>query len=91
MYSLTQHYLDEKGARGPQRGTVRPRAWFHATVVAYATDFDSTSATTAKRFTCRKGPAEPGIYEDDTKPGDVWRDSLDERRATNRMRMSRRD
>jgi hypothetical protein len=26
---------------------------------------------TAKCFTCRKGPAEPGIYEDDTKPGDA--------------------
>jgi hypothetical protein len=65
------HFLNEKGARGPQRGAVRPWAWFHATVVAYATDFDSTSAMTAKCFTCRNGPAEPGIYEDDTKPGDA--------------------
>jgi hypothetical protein len=63
------HFLDEKGARGPQRGAAKPVAWFHATVIAYATDFDSTSAMTATCSTCRKGPAEPDIDRDDTKPG----------------------
>ena len=44
-------------------------AWFHATVIASANDFDSTSAMTATCFTWRKGLAEPDIDRDDTKPG----------------------
>ena len=47
----------------------KPVAWFHAIVIAYATDFDSASAMTATCFRCRKGPAEPDIDRDDTKRG----------------------
>jgi hypothetical protein len=44
-------------------------AWFHATVIAYATDFDSSIGLTATCFRCMKGLAEPDIDRDDTKPG----------------------
>lgn len=44
-------------------------AWFHATVIAYATDFDSSIGLTATCFRCMKGAAEPDIDRDDTKPG----------------------
>jgi hypothetical protein len=42
-------------------------AWLHAIVIAYATGFDSASATTATCLRCRKGSAEPDIDRCDTK------------------------
>ena len=43
------------------RGGAKPVAWFHAIVIAYATDFDFASAMTVTCFRCRKGSAEPDI------------------------------
>jgi hypothetical protein len=63
------HFLNEKGARGPQRGAAKPVAWFHATVIACATHFDSTSAMTATCFTCRKGAAKLDIDRANPKHG----------------------
>ncbi len=45
------HFLDEKGALGPQRGSTKTVAEFRATVIAYATDFDDTCVMAATHFT----------------------------------------
>ncbi|MGH8830767.1 MAG: hypothetical protein ACREXV_06715, partial [Polaromonas sp.] len=60
-----RHFLDEKGAIGPQRGPAKAMAEFHASVIAYATDFDGTGVIAPTCFKCKKGPVEPIIAQDD--------------------------
>jgi hypothetical protein len=49
------HFLDEKGAIGPQRGPARKLAEFVTAVVAHASDFDRPDDTPGPVcFRCRK-------------------------------------
>ena len=61
----TRHFLDEKGAMGPQGGAAKAMAEFHASAIAYATDFDDTGLVAPTCFKCKKGPVEPIIAQDD--------------------------
>ena len=66
MYiSDARHFLDEKGAIGPQRGAARAMAEFHAGAIAYATDFDDTGVAAPVCFKCKKTTVEPIIAQDD--------------------------
>ena len=60
-----RHFLDEKGAIGPQRGPAKAMAEFHAGAIAYATDFDETGVAAPKCFKCKKTTVEPVIDQDD--------------------------
>lgn len=62
-----RHFLDDKGAFGPQRGPARRIAEFHAAVVAYATDFDGSGLTAPTCFKCKQGAVEVWIAPDDKK------------------------
>jgi len=43
MYIIdARHFLDEKSAIASRRGPGKAMADFHASVIGYATDFDST-------------------------------------------------
>ena len=55
--------MAQHGAGGQARGGV------HAIVIAYATGFDSASATIAKSLRRRKGSAEPDIDRCGAKRG----------------------
>ena len=64
MYiSDARHFLDEKGAIGPQRA--KAMAEFHAGAIAYATDFDDTGVSAPKCFKCKKATVEPLIAQGD--------------------------
>lgn len=60
-----RHFLDEKGGIAPRRGPAKAMADFHASVIAYATDFDSTGVMAARCFKCKKGTVEAAIAQDD--------------------------
>jgi hypothetical protein len=60
-----RHFLDEKGAIGPQQGPAKAMAEFLASAVAYATDFGDTGLAAPTCFKCRKAPVEPIIGQDD--------------------------
>ena len=47
-----RHFLDEKGAIGPQRGPAKVMAEFHASAIGYATDFDDTGLVAPTCFKC---------------------------------------
>ena len=60
-----RHFLDEKGAIGPQRGPAKVMAEFHASAIGYATDFDDTGLVAPTCFKCKKSPVEPIIAPDE--------------------------
>src|SRR5258706_14391281 len=60
-----RHFLDEKGAVGPQRGPARVMAEFHAGAIAFATDFDDTGVVAPACFKRKKGVVNPIIAPDD--------------------------
>jgi hypothetical protein len=60
-----RHFLDEKGAIGPQQGPAKAMAEFLTSAVAYATDFGDTGLAAPTCFKCRKAPVEPIIGQDD--------------------------
>ena len=60
-----RHFLDEKGAVGPQRGPAKVMAEFHAGAIAFATDFDDTGVVAPACFKCKKGVVNPIIAPDD--------------------------
>ena len=75
MYSIDlKHYLDAKGAIGPQSGAARKFAEFVTAVVAHASDFDRSEDISGPLcIKCRKRdqlPVETGISDADEI---VWR------------------
>lgn len=60
-----RHFLDEKGAIGPKKGSAKVMAEFHASVIAYATDFADTGVMAPTCFKCKKAAVEPAIAQDD--------------------------
>lgn len=53
-----RHFLDDKGAIGPQKGPAKVMADFHAGVISFATDFDDTGVMAPTCFKCKKAPVE---------------------------------
>ncbi len=49
-----RHFLDEKGAVSPRRGPAKAMADFHASVIAYATDYEEAGVAAANCFKCKK-------------------------------------
>ncbi len=60
-----RHFLDAKGAIGPQKGPAQQMAEFHAGVIAYATDFDDTGVIAPSCFKCKKAAVEVSLALDD--------------------------
>ena len=60
-----RHFLDEKGAIGPQSGPAKVMAEFHANAIAYASDFDSTGVIAPTCFKCKKGSVKAKITQDE--------------------------
>ena len=60
-----RHFLDDKGAIGPQRGAAKAMAEFHASAIAYASDFDDAGLVAPTCFKCKKMPVQPVIAQDD--------------------------
>lgn len=59
------HFLDDKGAIGPQKGPAKVVAEFHAGVIAYATDLDDTGLIAPNCFKCKKAAVEFALALDD--------------------------
>ena len=60
-----RHFLDDKGAIGPQHGPAKVMAEFHANTIAYATDFKVAGVNAPTCFKCKKGQVEAQIAPDD--------------------------
>jgi hypothetical protein len=60
-----RHFLDEKGAIGPQSEPARLMAEFCGNVIAYATDFDETGVPAPLCFKCRKGTVRAALGRDE--------------------------
>lgn len=60
-----RHFLDEKGAIAPCRGPAKAMAEFHASVIAYASDFDGTGVMAPSCFKCKKSAVEAALAQDD--------------------------
>ena len=60
-----RRFLDDKGAIGPQRGAAKAMAEFHASAIAYASDFDDAGLVAPTCFKCKKMPVQPVIAQDD--------------------------
>ena len=60
-----RHFLDEKGAIGPQQGPAKSMADFLTSAIAYATDFDDTGLAAPTCFKCKKDSVQPMIGQDD--------------------------
>lgn len=60
-----RHFLDAKGAIGPQKGPAKVMAEFHTGVIAYATDFEDTGVIAPNCFKCKKSPVEFALSLDD--------------------------
>ena len=60
-----RHFLDDKGAIAPVRGPAKALADFHAGVIAYATDFDSSGVLLPRCFKCKKDTVEAAFAQDD--------------------------
>jgi hypothetical protein len=65
-----RHFLDDKGAIAPVRGPAKALADFHAGVIAYATDFDSSGVSLPTCFKCKKETVEAALAQDDAI---LWR------------------
>jgi hypothetical protein len=59
-----RHFLDEKGAIGPQRGPAKAMAEFHAQVIACATDDGHTGVKAPTCFKCKKSAVAPALAQD---------------------------
>ena len=59
-----RHFLDDKGAIAPVRGPAKALADFHAGVIAYATDFDSSGVLLPRCFKCKKDTVEAALAQD---------------------------
>lgn len=60
-----RHFLNDKGAIGPQHGPAKVMAEFHANTIAYATDFEEAGVNAPTCFKCKKGQVEAQIAPDD--------------------------
>jgi hypothetical protein len=71
-FTDARHFLDEKGAIGPQRDPARAMAEFHAAAIAFATDFDDTGVAVPMCFKCYQAQCgDPGRSWKDDLPTDV--------------------
>lgn len=60
-----RHFLDEKGAIGPQKGPARAMAEFHVKAIAFASDADESGVTPPTCFKCKKAEITAMIAKDD--------------------------
>jgi hypothetical protein len=61
-----RHFLDEKGAIGPQRGPARAMAEFQGGTISFATAAVATGVTAPTCFKCKKARIDARIAKDDS-------------------------
>lgn len=59
-----KHFLDEKGALGPQKGPAKAMAEFHANAITYATAADTAGVVAPTCFKCKKSAVKVAIAPD---------------------------
>lgn len=59
-----RHFLDENADIAPRRGPAKAMADFQASVIAYATDFDSAGVTLPRCFKCKRSTVEAAVAQD---------------------------
>jgi hypothetical protein len=60
-----RHFLDEKGALGPQKGPAKAMAEFHANAITYATAAAPAGVKAPTCFKCKKTSVEVVIAPDE--------------------------